>query len=323
MHFNFSDPIEREAARKFRDAELPFKLYDIPEITKATAKWTDEYVNNHFRNKHASSTFLRQARPDMPLASGLVQESPSNFFAFYFRDKWDVEINGVPPDRDNDWNFDTWAQHANYADAAPLATDQPHFYWQCGVAREERYKERHEWTFISRDLPSWSSTIETFFMYHPDDQKGIQCRFGERGVVAATHYDAGRNMIAMVTGAKRYILSPPRECSKLGLFKERKSPIYRHSILNYGHILQLNASDSGMSAKESAWLERAATSDSIDTVLKEGEVLFIPSHWFHYIVSLQKSAQCNGRSGVDEAGSVEFGGRKDVLECKDHDVEVS
>lgn len=42
---------------------------------------------------------------------------------------------------------------------------------------------------------------------------------------------------------------------------------------------------------ERAWLEKASQSMAIETVLKAGEVLYIPSHWFHYIISLQKSAQ--------------------------------
>jgi len=58
-------------------------------------------------------------------------------------------------------------------------------------------------------------------------------------------------------------------------------------------------------------------------VLNEGEVLHIPSHWFHYIISLQKSAQCNVRSGRDVEGSKEFGGLNDVEECVDIDDDNS
>lgn len=46
-------------------------------------------------------------------------------------------------------------------------------------------------------------------------------------------------------------------------------------------------------------------------------VLYVPSHWFHYIVSLQKSAQCNVRSGINFDGNVHFGGRNDVEQCID------
>ena len=156
-------------------------------------------------------------------------------------------------------------------------------------------------SFISRDLPSWSSTTRNFIVFHPEEHKGIQCRFGERGVVAATHYDGGRNFIAMVSGAKRYIFSPPKACGGLGVFTSRNSPIYRHSLLNFGHLKYLRddtLDDEGnaMSSEERAWLERAAQADAVETVLKAGEVLYIPSHWFHYIISVQKSAQCNVRS---------------------------
>ena len=51
---------------------------------------------------------------------------------------------------------------------------------EAGVAMEERYKPRRQWGMISRDLPSFSSRKPTFFGFNPKEQKGIQCRFGER-----------------------------------------------------------------------------------------------------------------------------------------------
>ena len=50
----------------------------------------------------------------------------------------------------------------------------------------------------------------------------------------------------------------------------------------------------------------------LDTILKAGEVLRLPSHWFQYVVSLQKSAYCNLRSGVNIEGDSYFGGQVDV-----------
>lgn len=304
IHFNYSNPGEREAARKFRDAKLPFKLVDVPEVAAANLKWTDEYVGKHFDEEK----------------NGRAQESPNNYFAFFQSKFWDVDKLGLAPTRDNDFTFKEWSEHARYADASQLSFESPHFYWQAGVDREERYRDYSEWSFISKDLPSFSSPDPegTFFVFSPEEQKGIQCRFGERGVVAATHYDGGRNMIAMVTGAKRYILSPPRECSKLGLWSKRGHPSFRHSMLNFAHIKYLNNDQvTGMSEEERTWLERAGGSYAVETVLKAGEVLYLPSFWFHYIVSLQKSAQCNVRSGSDEFGTKEFGSFEDVDECTD------
>ena len=37
----------------------------------------------------------------------------------------------------------------------------------------------------------------------------------------------------------------------------------------------------------------ASNALGIETILKAGEVLYIPSHWFHYIIGLQKNIQCN------------------------------
>lgn len=319
IHFNYSDPNDLAAATLFRDAALPFKLYDVPEITTAGEKWTDHYLMQNFG--HEGKKHKHRSEQGNVLASGNAQESPNNFFAFLIPKLWDVDDMGLPPVRNNDWSFAEWAEHARYADTIGLSSGQPHFYWQSGCPPEERHYTAAKWTFITRDLREMSATNETFLVFHPDLQKGIQCRFGERGVVAATHYDGGRNMVAMITGAKRYILSPPNQCSKLGIFTKKSSPIYRHSLLNFGHIKYLKndapSKFGEMSSEERAWLQRAAASQAVETVLKAGEILYIPSHWFHYIISLQKSAQCNVRSGIDQVGTLEFGGKYEVETCKD------
>jgi hypothetical protein len=318
-HFDYSNPQELKAAAKFRDAKLPFKLYNVPEVTAATAKWTDEYLAMNFDEAMREKFYTPgQTESPPPLADGSCQESRNNFFAFFTPSQWDLEQMGIPPTRNNDFTFTQWAQHARYADAVGLEAEQPHFYFQAGVDRSERKLPRAKWTFISRDLPSFSSPTETFFVFHPEEQKGIQCRFGERGVTAATHFDSGRNMVGMMTGAKRYILSPPKECGKLGIVTGRGNTIYRHSLLNFGHLNYLHDTtildnpDNPISSEERAWLERSGQAMAVDTVLKAGEVLYIPSHWFHYITSLQKSAQCNVRSGIDSEGDDIFGGKEEV-----------
>ena len=222
IHFDYSNPEEVEAAIKFRDAKLPFKFINVPEVVDAGELWTDEYLTYQFDD--------RSSRRKYPPTQGTCQESSDNFFAFFVAQGWPVERMGVPPTRNNDWTFQKWSEHAKYADSTRLNSNQPHFYWQAGIDREERHMSKDQWTFVSRDLPSFSSPTKTTFVFNPEEQKGIQCRFGERGVSAATHFDSGRNMIAMVTGAKRYILSPPKECSKLAIINNRGNAIFRHSM---------------------------------------------------------------------------------------------
>ena len=163
---------------------------------------------------------------------------------------------GPPPTLDVDFSFAKWAKHARYADAVGLEPDEKHYYWQSGVPKTERLSDKNTWTFVSRDLPGFSDPEPTFFGFLPPKQQGIQCRFGERGVTAATHYDAGRNMIAMISGAKRYILSPPNACPKLGMVVFKKHPAFRHSLLNFGHISLLE-SGSQDEMVSSLFLEKA------------------------------------------------------------------
>jgi ribosomal protein L16 Arg81 hydroxylase len=46
-----------------------------------------------------------------------------------------------------------------------------------------------------------------------------------------------------------------------------------------------------------------------EVILKPGDMLYVPTYWFHYIVSLNVNWQCNTRSGR----SMMY--RKDVAKC--------
>mmetsp|Transcript_13191 Transcript_13191/g.33219 ORF Transcript_13191/g.33219 Transcript_13191/m.33219 type:complete len:647 (+) Transcript_13191:92-2032(+) len=308
LHFDWNSKEDMEAAVKFREAKLPFKVINVPEVMAATEKWTDEYLSNNFD----TSTQANGIRAD-----GKCNEGPDNFFAFFNVPLWGVLDLGIPPTRDNDWTYKRWAQHSLYADRVGLHPHQPHYYWQSGVPKEERFQKKSQWSFVSRDLPSFSSTEDNFILFHAKNQKGIQCRFGERGITAANHYDSGRNMIAMITGAKRYILSPPRACKRLGVVSNKGHASFRHSMLNYGHLSLVDIPD--IPAEEKEWLEMVGSAEAVSTVLKEGEILYVPTGWFHYITSLQKSAQCNVRSGPDMDGDNYWGGANEIrAECFPH-----
>lgn len=85
-------------------------------------------------------------------------------------------------------------------------------------------------------------------------------------------------------GEKRYIINPPSACDRLGIIADTRHPSYRHSVIDWSDIGQA----------ESSGFDKVP---AIDTVIRTGEVLYIPSYWFHYIISLKYSIQCNSRSG--------------------------
>jgi ribosomal protein L16 Arg81 hydroxylase len=119
-----------------------------------------------------------------------------------------------------------------------------------------------------------------------------------RGAIAEAHFDTGKNMIAMIKGSKRYILNPPRSCKKLSIISDSRHPSYRHSVIDW-------------SDRQQAVSYGFGDIEAIDTILREGEVLYLPSYWFHYIISLEYSVQCNSRSGQP----LQDQGESDIEEC--------
>jgi hypothetical protein len=126
-----------------------------------------------------------------------------------------------------------------------------------------------------------------FFLVDKQDIRGQHCRFGMRGVVAEQHWDGHRNYIYMLRGAKRYVLNPPRSCLYMKMM--HAGPSRRHTAIDFSSPEEISDPEAA------AQLDKA---DTVETVLSAGELLYVPSYWLHYIVSLGRSIQCNTRSGI-------------------------
>ena len=73
---------------------------------------------------------------------------------------------------------------------------EKHYYLMTGVqAGRTVHRNKALSQFISKDLPIFSTVENNFFVTRVDANKGIQCRFGMKGVIAEAHYDGGRNMV--------------------------------------------------------------------------------------------------------------------------------
>jgi hypothetical protein len=264
QHFDYGNPVERAMAEKWRKAELPFKLFNVSDFDEVAKKWTNEYLHNQLNNN------LRRSH---------VERSKDNHF-MYWANKGYRRTGYTPPTEVIDMSFDTWLSYAQAADIHKISNASEHYYYMSSAPAHD-----HGRCFISRDLQLFSTEKNNFFITNVAANKGIQCRFGMRGVIAESHYDSGRNMVVMLKGAKRYILNPPWACKKLGIITEKKHPSYRHSVFDWSDIDQ-------------ARIHGFAKVDAIDTVLRTGQVLYIPTFWFHYMVSLNYSIQCNSRSGL-------------------------
>jgi hypothetical protein len=123
-----------------------------------------------------------------------------------------------------------------------------------------------------------------FFLVNPEQSKGVQCRVAQRGTISQAHFDENHNMVAVVQGSKRYVLLHPSQCGEIYL-RPRAHPSGRHSMVNW-------------TAVDETQFPLFAGARGTDVLLQEGEILYLPPRWIHFVVSLEdQTLQCNARSG--------------------------
>ena len=168
--------------------------------------------------------------------------------------------------------LEDWLKKAN--DPHNHGIDNPHYYFFTASQRD---------AWIEQDLEIFRQHKKTFWIVNPNHYRGIHCRFGMPGIIAEAHFDGGRNMIAVLKGHKRYVLMAPKQCKNIYLLlKGHLSG--RHSEVDWSDV-------------DEAKFPKCFDSEATETIVSEGEVLYVPSHWIHYPISLDVSVQCNCRSG--------------------------
>ena len=155
QHFNYSCPKEREMAMRYLEAELPFKVYGVPEFDSAALKWTDHYLANNLGNYK-------------------VEKSKDNHFMFWNAGTVKHVKDYTPPTKHVKMDFIEWLAIAKAADVEKLPASVEHFYLTTGVP------PRDTSTMIGRDLTLFSTKKNNFFIRDVNLNKGIQCRFGMR-----------------------------------------------------------------------------------------------------------------------------------------------
>merc|ERR1711974_179324 len=127
-----------------------------------------------------------------------------------------------PPTTITRYSYADWYAMAKQADRSKMGPTETHYYFRAEGDQEK---------FIRDDLEIFKKE-KSFFIVEPERHRGIHCRFGMRGVIAESHFDGGRNYIAMLKGHKRYILQPPEECKNTYLLQSGH-PSARHTEINW------------------------------------------------------------------------------------------
>ena len=138
-----------------------------------------------------------------------------------------------------------------------------------------------------------------------------QCKLGMPGILNEAHFDRSRNVVAMISGTKRWVIAPPKYVGQAGL--DTEGPFYRHASFDW--------------SDEANW-DKLKGVEVIDVVLREGDVMYLPIGWLHYVLSTDEVAedginvQCNSWVGkhsvsegvIDETGFPTM--REDKVRCQ-------
>ncbi|KAG2778382.1 hypothetical protein PC129_g17787 [Phytophthora cactorum] len=267
-NFNVSDPYEFRLAQMFREMEVPFVAYGIPELTAATERWTDEYLTAKLSRK----------------VSYKVHVANDSHFMYYLKSK---QLAGEKDTYESRWmTYPQFVKAIN--DVKPLEeAGEPHEYYYFMLKKNDFSRQASfiydELQFLNPTLTEHDSRFGDLFIRDATvaKERGMRCRLGMRGIIADGHIDGGLNHISMIRGTKRYIIAPPSACKCLGLMIQGQSA--RHTSFNWSDT--------------SALSEDARKCPAAEVALTAGEVLYLPSYWYHHIVSLDTSIQCNLRSG--------------------------
>ncbi|KAM0328093.1 hypothetical protein ACHAQA_005496 [Verticillium albo-atrum] len=137
----------------------------------------------------------------------------------------------------------------------------------------------------------------------------INAWLGPAGTITPLHTDAYHNLLAQVVGAKYVRLYSPHDTEALCPRGEDEQGIDMHntSAFDVGVIEGWDALPEGEDARDEIELEEFRGLKYWECILEEGDMLYIPIGWWHYVRSLSISFSVsfwwNGDHFVDEKGA--------------------
>jgi len=214
--FDFSSPLERANAKAYREAELPFIMYNHPKMQETVAKWSDVAYLGHQLGKRKY----------------LIESSKNNHF-MYFSGR-NGPAGWVPPVTETRMGWHEWLAFATTN--ANATSESPHLYFRTSSkeastpdsttrqfceferATADLLPFRHTFypanadplplpqvRFLEEDLSMLTPAGDAAndFIVDRKGSRGIFCRFGMHGINAAAHFDGSRNVVAVMGGLRR------------------------------------------------------------------------------------------------------------------------
>lgn len=172
----FDYDADHDKAMAYRAAELPFVVVNDPEVNKAVERWN-------------SPGYLEKLMGDEPHR---CEYSENNHFMYYVPvSKKRRKMGKVPegweaPTKMMRMPYREWLKKANQTDDSLLGPDMPHWYYRligCGLMGNDGSCDKGSSEYLYDELPFFQPK-PSLYVVEPDEQKGIHCRFGMKGVIA-------------------------------------------------------------------------------------------------------------------------------------------
>jgi hypothetical protein len=239
----------------YKRAKVPFVITGMPAALRAQANWADLDYLND------------KLGPYMPY---MTDTSESNHFMFAkghsLREEAALLLRG--PIGRRLLLFEQWLRRAIAGHTLPLE-QREHVYMHVDSSDSDHW--------LLSELPFFRQG-DAFF---DTVGKGVHCRFGMKGIISECHYDGGENYAVSMGGLRRWVMAHPSQCENLYLLPQPDVSA-RHSRVDW-------------SRPDYERYPLFASAQANEVILQGGEVLYVPSYWFHFIVSLNVNFQCNCR----------------------------
>ena len=314
----FDYKTQYDSALNYRHAELPFIIRNDPNVMSVARRWGDdtEYLHNAlgdetmFRTERSPlNEFMWYRLRGPTMARGYVKPPNDEINMTYGEwleralakdaqalqdEQLSAKVNAMKKRR---MQLVTTKKQDDSLENGDLNQDESTeeeklknwYYFRLTTSLRQASKDPSSpEKFVYDELPFLDPRKRSksqFYVVDPAEERGINCRFGMRGVISANHFDMSRNFIMIFGGERRYILGHPNQCKNMALYPVGH-PSVRHSKVDWNNPLE--------------WDENPEFKQALinEVVLHVGDALYLPTAYFHYIINLSLNYQCNARSGT-------------------------
>lgn len=309
----------------YREAEVPFVVQGDPRVMEAVRKWSNELyllrilssnVDGAHEPQRYRTTIIRanetqtdrrveplsyQEWKDVVMVGGGGGGGGSDTTTVYSS----FQLDACPPDA-NDKCHASYKNDPRYHDADIFWKDLPFFQSTDSKLTQNKNKKKHQ----------LDEGQEFLYDLYGQPTTGISCKLKTPGYLTETQLDdQGGYYIVQLKGRARYLLGHPRNCNSLYLTQKRSSTDHQspHLYKSQIHLKNWTQDAGDATSNHKNRVHNPSSSfhhhyhhknhpqhpmfsesypDFVDAtmnqvVLEAGDVLFLPTHWIHHVVTLK------------------------------------